>query len=91
MSPLERVNSRESIVRSQGGALPVADCQDCQAAQAKKVFSVWSWRITWLMRVVFPIPGNPTIEMAMGTPPSPSLVRGGTRSRRLISKGGSSD
>jgi hypothetical protein len=29
--------------------------------------------------------------MAMGTPPSPSLVRGGTRSRRLISKGGSSD
>src|SRR6476469_7315447 len=68
MSPLERVNSRESIVRSHGGALPVADCKDCQAAQVKGVFSVWSWRISGLMRLVFPIPGNPTIEMAMGTP-----------------------
>ena len=65
MSPLERVNSRESIVRSKGGALPVADCKDCQAAQVKGVFSVWSWRISWLTRQVFPIPGNPTIEMAV--------------------------
>jgi hypothetical protein len=78
MSPLERVNSRESIMRSQGGALPIAGCNDCQATQVKGVFSVWSWRISWLTRVVFPIPGNPTIEMAvMGTPPTPPLLRGG--------------
>ena len=67
MSPLERVNSRESRVRSHGGALPVADSKDCQAAQVKGIFSVWIWRISWLMSVVFPIPGNPTIERAMGT------------------------
>ncbi len=77
-------------MRSQGGALPVADCNDCQAAQVKGVFSVWSWRISWLTRVVFPIPGNPTIEMAMGTP-QPPLGKGGSRSRRLMSKGGSRD
>ena len=52
-------------MRSQGGALPVADSKDCQAPQAKGVFSVWSWRISWLVRVVLPIPGNPTIEMAV--------------------------
>ena len=68
MSPLERVNSRESMVRSHGGALLVADCKDCQATQAKGAFSACNWRISWLTRVVFPIPGNPTIEMAMGTP-----------------------
>jgi len=88
MSPLERVNRRESIVRSQGGALLVADCKDCQAALVKGVFSVWSWRISWLMRVVFPIPGNPTIEMAMGTPPSPPLVRGGARVGDSLVRGG---
>ena len=52
-------------MRSHGGALPVADCKDCQAALAKGVFSVWNWRISWLARVVFPMPGNPTIEMAV--------------------------
>ena len=52
-------------MRSHGGALPVADSKDCQAAQVKGVFSVWSWRISWLMRVVLPMPGNPTIEMAV--------------------------
>src|SRR4028118_1088394 len=77
MSPLERVNSSESIVRSHGGALPVADCKDCQAAQVKGVFSVWSWRISWLTRVVLPMPGKPTIEMAMGTPPAPPRPRRG--------------
>ena len=87
MSPLERVNSSESIVRSQGGALAVADCKDCQAAQVKGVFSVWSWRISWLTRQVFPIPGNPTIEMAMGTPPAP-LVRGGAGAGDSLVRGG---
>ena len=88
MSPLERVNSSESIVRSQGGALPVADSKDCQAAQVKGVFSVWSWRISWLTRQVFPSPGNPTIEMAMGTPPSPPLVRGGAGAGDSLIRGG---
>jgi hypothetical protein len=65
MSSLDRVNSRESIIQSKGGALLVTDCNDCQATAVKGVFSVWSWRINWLMREVFPMPGNPIIEIAM--------------------------
>ena len=68
--------------------MPVADCKDCQAAQVKGVFSVWSWRISWLTRQVFPIPGNPTIEIAMGTPPSPPLVRGGAGAGDSLVRGG---
>ncbi len=65
MSPLEMVNSRESIIQSKGGALPVADSNDCQTTAVKQVFSVCNWRINWLIREVFPIPGKPTMEMAV--------------------------